>query len=66
MAKLFKATRKSIQELTGSFTVAGITVTIEGSDDVLVIKTSQDLNAAQRSALITRLEAEGLRLRFEA
>ena len=65
MAKLFKATRKSIQELTGTFTIAGITVTIDGNDEVLVIRTSQDLTPAQRTALINRLEDNGMRLRFE-
>ena len=65
MAKLFKATRKSIQELTATFTIAGITVTIDGNEEVLVIRTSQDLTPAQRTALINRLEDNGMRLRFE-
>ena len=65
MARLFKATRKTPQELTGTFTIGGITVTIEGNDELLVIRTSQDLTPAQRTALITRLEDNGMRLRFE-
>ena len=65
MSRLFKATRKSLQELTGTFTIAGITVTIDGNEEVLVIRTSQDLTPAQRVALITRLEDNGMRLRFE-
>lgn len=66
MSRLFKATRKTPQELTATFTIGGITVITEGNDEVLIIRTSQDLNAAQRNALITRLEQEGFRLRFEA
>ena len=65
MAKLFKATRKTLQEMSGTFTIAGVTVTIDGNDEVLIIKTSQDLTPAQRTALITRLEDNGMRLRFE-
>ena len=65
MAKLFKATRKTMQEISGTFTIAGITITIDGNDDIVIIKTSQDLTPAQRTTLITRLEDNGMRLRFE-
>ena len=65
MSRLFKATRKTMQEMSGAFTIAGITVTFDGNDEVLVIRTSQDLTPAQRTALVNRLEDNGMRLRFE-
>ena len=66
MARIFKVSRKRIDEFASEVTIGGVTITITGTDNVIKLECSSDLTPPQRAALQTALENRGLRIRYEA